>query len=192
MDVTEVKVVIVGQTNVGKTCIVRQATAGTFGEDTAPTLGASYVSKLAKVNDEEIRLQIWDTAGQERYRGMTPMYYRGAQIAVLVFAIDDQDSFEAVDVWLSSLQENADPEIITFLVGNKCDLEDRKVTIADAQEKSSKIKAHYFDVSAKTGEGVDELFAAIPRLFIEKAVPVKEVSTVKLEDKPTKQKKSCC
>jgi small GTP-binding protein len=75
-DPSELKLVIVGNTSVGKTCIVKTAPTGVFGEDSVPTLGASYVSKFVTVGSTEVRLQIWDTPGQERYRGMTPMYFR--------------------------------------------------------------------------------------------------------------------
>lgn len=166
----ELKIVLIGNTNVGKTCVVKKATSGVFTEDTVATLGASYVSKLVTVNKTEVRLQIWDTAGQERYRGMTPMYYRGAHIALIVYSITDDKSFEGIDGWLESLQENASPDITLFLVGNKCDMENDRVVETDAgQAKADQIGAHFAEVSAKNGYGIDDLFLDIPRVFLERS-----------------------
>lgn len=168
----ELKIVLVGHTNVGKTCIVRQATTGVFSEDSAPTLGASYVSKLTNVNGTDVRLQIWDTAGQERYKGMTPMYYRGAQTALIVYSVTDSESFDSVDGWLSSLRENAEPNITLFLLANKCDCEgERTVSREQGQEKAKQMGAHFYEVSAKTGDGIDDVFKDIPKFFLESQSP---------------------
>ena len=190
----ELKIVLVGHANVGKTCIVKRATTQTFSEDTAPTLGASYVSKLVPVNGTDIRLQIWDTAGQERYRGMTPMYYRGAQVALIVYSIHDSESFDAVDGWLNSLNENSDGDRILFLIGNKCDLEyDRVVTTELAQTKSKSIKAHFYEVSAKTGQGIEELFNDIPKYFLEKQKPTEQIPVININSNTnSSKKKNCC
>lgn len=191
----ELKIVLVGHTNVGKTCIVRQATTGVFSEDSAPTLGASYVSKLANVNGTEVRLQIWDTAGQERYKGMTPMYYRGAQTALIVYSVTDSESFESVDGWLNSLRENAEPDITLFLLANKCDCDsDRTVTTEQGQEKARSMGAHFYEVSAKTGQNIEDVFTDIPKYFLENQSPDtldKGSGGVSL-DRPTAQKKKGC
>ena len=190
----ELKIVLIGNTNVGKTCVVKKATSGVFTEDTVATLGASYVSKLVNVNKTEVRLQIWDTAGQERYRGMTPMYYRGAHIALIVYSISDEKSFEGIDGWLESLQENAAPYIILFLVGKKCDIEDeRAIQTETGQKKADAIGAHFYEVSAKTGYGIDDLFCDIPRVYLEKNSSISakdpENETVTIEKKPKTHKK---
>jgi len=195
-DTRELKLVLVGQTSVGKTCIVKKTTTGSFSEDSVPTLGASYVSKLVTIGSVDVRLQIWDTAGQEKYRGMTPMYYRGAQVALLVYCINDKSSFEGIDGWLTSLRDNADPDIILFLVGNKCDLElSRAVTTEEGQNKADLINAHFHEVSAKSGQGIEDLFAEIPKLFLEKQQPNEPVNQngLKLEAGDKRgDKKSCC
>lgn len=190
--------VLVGHTSVGKTCVVRKATTGSFTEDSVPTLGASYVSKLVSVGSTDVRLQIWDTAGQERYKGMTPMYYRGAHVALLVYSVTEQESFDAIDSWLQSLQDSADPNIILFLIGNKCDLENERVIDTETgREKASKINANFYEVSAKTGNGIDELFQDIPKIYLE----AEEGSSKKKggsngvdigSGSPGSEKKSCC
>jgi small GTP-binding protein len=197
-DPSELKLVIVGNTSVGKTCIVKMATTGVFGDDSVPTLGASYVSKVVTVGSAEVRLQIWDTAGQERYRGMTPMYFRGAHVALIVYAITDQEGFDGVDSWISSLRNNADPNIIMFLVGNKSDMDvDRVIPTEKGEEKAKEINAMFFEVSAKTGDRIDELFTAIASSFVEKVKvedEPKEAETVQLvpAGKDKKEKKGCC
>jgi Ras-related protein Rab-5C len=192
VETREMKLVLVGNTSVGKTCIAKMATNGTFADDSVATLGASYVSKLVRIDNMEVRLQIWDTAGQERYRGMTPMYFRGAHEAVIAYSITDQESFDGIDSWVASLRENADSEIILFLVGNKCDLEEQRVISTDmGQNKAKDLDAIFYEVSAKTGDRVEDLFTDLAKIFLEKRKPAParaEPESVQLT-KPTKSKK---
>jgi small GTP-binding protein len=195
-EVCELKLVVVGNASVGKTCIAKVATSGEFPEESVATLGASYVSKLVTVSGHDIRLQIWDTAGQERYRGMTPMYFRSANVAMVCYAINEQETFDAVDGWVMSLKENAPPDILFFLVGNKCDLEThRQVRMEAAQQKAKAIGATFYEVSAKTGDRVEELFIEMAKTFLEARrdpAPDKSSGTsVELQGK-LKEKKPCC
>jgi small GTP-binding protein len=169
MDLTELKLVLVGNTNVGKTSIVRTAITGSFTDDTTSTLGASDSTKSVQVGTRTVRLQIWDTAGHEKYRGMTPMYYHNAQIALVVYSVAERETFNAVDSWLKSLKDNAEPNIHVFIVGNKTDLGDaRCVSTDEGAAKADECGAEFSEVSAKTGFGVGDLFAAIPRLWLER------------------------
>lgn len=196
MDATDLKVVFVGNTNVGKTCVVKMATTGTFGDDTVATLGASYVSKMVTVDKTDARLQIWDTAGQERYRGMTPMYFRGANVAIVMYSITDQESFDSIDSWVESLKENAEPNVVIFLIGNKCDLEDeRRVSLEDGQHKADEIRATFMEVSAKTGYQIDTLFLEATKAYLEKnpGMIVTDISTtVPLRGRESAKKGQCC
>jgi small GTP-binding protein len=161
-EVGEIKVVLIGATSVGKTCIVKRGTTGSFDTSTMPTLGASYTSKLVAVGDSMIRLLIWDTAGQERYRGITPMYYRNATAVIIVYSITERDSFNEIDVWVRSVKDNIPGDVLFFLVGNKSDLEDsRQVSVDEGQEKATAISAAFSETSAKDGSGVDELFVMV-------------------------------
>lgn len=191
----EIKIVLVGNTSVGKTCIVKQETTKTFSENTVSTLGASFVSEVKTINDFEVRLQIWDTAGQERYRGMTPMYYRNAQAAIVCYAVDDLTSFEGVDSWVDSIKNNAEPDTIIFLVANKIDLPNRQISDQDGKQRAESINASYYEVSAKTGRGVEELFTDIPRIYLEKyGGSVQEAkSTVQIDEQSSNNNnKKCC
>ena len=193
----ELKLVLIGNANVGKTCVVKKATTSSFTEDSVPTLGASYVSKLVTCGKTDVRLQIWDTAGQERYRGMTPMYFRGAHAAIIMYSLTDSDSFASIDTWVGSLRDNADPNIIMFLVGNKQDLaaEARVVTTASGEAKAAEIKAEFAEVSAKTGYGVDDLFMNITRKYVEQTPDIEPVEDQTVDLRKAKQKKDgkkCC
>jgi Ras-related protein Rab-5C len=192
----EMKLVLVGNTSVGKTCIAKMATTGEFGEDSAPTLGASYMSKVVHVDNVEVRLQIWDTAGQERYRGMTPMYFRGAHAAIVTYSVVNAESFEGVDSWISDLRDNADPDILIFIVGNKCDLDDERViATSNGEEKAASIRATYYEVSAKTGDRVEDLFIHVAKSYIERtkeSEQVKPPDTLQLTTPKGSAKKGCC
>jgi Ras-related protein Rab-5C len=196
VETREMKLVLVGNTSVGKTCIAKMATTRTFAEDSVPTLGASYVSKLVRIENTEVRLQIWDTAGQERYRGMTPMYFRGAHEAIVSYSITDQESLDGIDSWITSLRENADPEIILFLVGNKCDLEEQRVVATDTgQAKAAEISAVFYEVSAKTGDRIEDLFLDLAKIFLERRKTgdqPKRPESLQLTKTPREQKKKCC
>jgi Ras-related protein Rab-5C len=192
----EMKLVLVGNTCVGKTCVAKVATTGTFSEDSTPTLGASYVSKLVRLDDVEVRLQIWDTAGQERYRGMTPMYFRGAHSAILAYSIIDEDSFKSIDSWVTSLRENADATVQLFLVGNKVDLEEQRVVSTQAGEtKAGQLSATFFEVSAKTGDRVEDLFIAIAKKYLEGVKgkdPASPPAGLRLVPTTEKKQSGCC
>lgn len=192
----EIKVVLVGNTNVGKTCMCNYAITGIWDGTASPTLGASFLSKTISFQGKEVHIQIWDTAGQEKYRGMTPMYYRGAQVALIVFSLADHKSFEDVEVWMRSLREYADPNIALVLIGSKCDLEDsREVLTEHAMAKASELGARYFETSAKTGQGINDVFDEIPDTVINQKQLVTQATgqsdTVKLS-KNSKGKKKCC
>jgi Ras-related protein Rab-5C len=193
---TDIKIVLIGATGVGKTCVVKRATTGVFEGGTMPTLGASYTSKVVSVNAETARLLIWDTAGQERYRGITHMYYRNAVAAILVYGINELESFKQIDSWLQSLQDNTPPGVLLFLVGNKSDLDDaRQVSIQDAQDKATAIGAEFSEVSAKTGLGIEELFVCIASKSLEKATPAQPATgptTIDVGQASPDAQKGCC
>jgi small GTP-binding protein len=134
----------------------------------APTLGASYTSKTVNFGESEVRLQIWDTAGQERFRTLTPMYFRGAAAALIVYAVNDRASFEDLDGWLEIFTEHTENAAV-ILVGNKADLDDeRDISTQEGAEKAITISAGFTEVSAKSGLGIEELFTMIPEVYLGK------------------------
>ena len=182
MEDCELKIVLLGQSSVGKTCIVGYLVAQKFDENFSPTLGASYATKTMEVDGKQVALQIWDTAGQERFRVLTPMYYRGAQAAILVYSIIDEDSFNAIDYWSNSLNENVGSSIKLFLVGNKSDLEESRVISEEkGQEKADSIGAKFFETSAKLGSGINDLFFTIAKTCLETTNPATTTPTTSVD-----------
>lgn len=157
------KVVLVGDTQVGKTCLVSRLTTGVFRGSSAATVGAAFQDHCISTDRGTVSMQIWDTAGQEKYRSLAPMYYRNAHAAVLVFDITNTPSYEALEQWASEISEKSSGDIRMFIVGNKCDLtEQRKITEEDAREFTFKCGAvEYIETSAVTGVGVLDLFKMI-------------------------------
>jgi small GTP-binding protein len=158
----ELKVVLIGSSSVGKTRILTRATTGSFEEATMSTIGATYTSKLVQFHDRTIRLQLWDTAGRERHRVLTPMYFRDAAAAIVVYSVTSKQSFGDVDSWVETFVEHTGSRAI-FLVGNKIDLDEkREVSMSDGRGKAVMMTAFFAEVSAKTGEGIEQLFAMVP------------------------------
>ena len=190
----EIKCVFLGDSGVGKSCILNVYINGSEG-DNMPTIGAAYFSKKVKIDSNDVELMIWDTAGQEMYRGLAPMYYRNARIAFITFDISNKKTFDAVSYWAEELRLNANEEIIMCIVGNKCDLEDkRQVTFETAQETASSLGATYFETSAKTGTGVERLFQQSVSLAIKTRNSVNQ--SVPDQPQPVainqNEKKKCC
>lgn len=200
MEESEVKVVLLGQSAVGKTCIVSYLIQGHADETASPTLGASYASKTLEINGQKVSLQIWDTAGQERFRVLAPMYYRGAQAAILVYSIIDESTFSEIDYWASSLKENAGNSVTLYLVGNKSDLEaDRAVPEEQGRSKAEKIGAQFFETSAMNGSGIDDLFTTLAKKCVEATQSntsasdkSKNSGTVDVSKNSSKKGKGCC
>lgn len=130
------KMILVGDSGVGKTNILTRYTKDIFSFDSKTTLGVELGSKIFKINDHSIKLQIWDTAGQERYKSITCAYYKGAKGAIIVFDVARRDTFNNVDKWHEDILKCGDKDICIILVGNKCDLESRFVTTEEAKEKA--------------------------------------------------------
>eukprot|EP00042_Codosiga_hollandica_P027307 m.134715 g.134715 ORF g.134715 m.134715 type:complete len:168 (+) comp52446_c0_seq4:1185-1688(+) len=121
-DIFHFKVVLLGASSAGKTCICSRFVNDNFLEAQTATVGALFSTKNIFLDNEEVKLEIWDTAGQERFSALTPMYYRGAQAAVVVYDITKRDSFDRVKTWVKELETNAGGDIVIAIVGNKADL----------------------------------------------------------------------
>ena len=155
-----VKLCIIGDSGVGKTCISSRLVDGTFKPDEKSTIGASCVT----TNIENSKIVIWDTAGQEKYRSMVGMYYRGASGAIIVYDITSKATFSDLDAWHADLMKTATDEIVLCIVGNKSDLESsRQVSYEEGKEFADKKKAMFFEVSAMNGKNVTELFTEMTR-----------------------------
>ena len=154
-----VKVVLVGDSGVGKTNIMSKYLKNQFREDSKATVGVEFGSKQFTVENHQIKAQIWDTAGQERYKAITSAYYKGAKGAFVVYDITRKNTFETVNKWVSDISAAADKKITLILIGNKNDLEDqRQVTKEMGEEKAKELGLAFMETSACSGENLDKAF----------------------------------
>jgi len=156
------KLVFLGNTSVGKSCIVSRFVHNEFCQFQEPTIGAAFSTNIVDLGNREISFEIWDTAGQERYRSLAPMYYRGSSAAIIVYDITNKDSFIGAKTWVKEIQRRGPSKCIIYIVGNKLDLGDvRTVEIEEVQNYAQSIGISYMEVSAKTGEHVKDMFINI-------------------------------
>jgi len=175
----EVKVVLLGDTGVGKSSLVLRFVTHNFRPFSESTIGASFMSKMISVDGKNIKYQIWDTAGQEKYRSLAPMYYRGAAAAIIVYDITSMTSFQKCKTWVKELQSYGPPEIVLVIVGNKLDLEDqREVEVEVAKRYADEIEALFIETSAKEDTNVSKAFVQISG----KLKPEKEVGPIDTEN----------
>ena len=166
MNATIIKVVLLGDSGVGKTSIVQRFIYSSYKDENPPTIGASFMSKLMTIpeNDTNIKFQIWDTAGQEKYISLASMYYKDAQAAIIVYDITSKKSFEAVKFWINELKTNADPKIVIAIAGNKADLLDKEeVDLATGMKLSKSLDAVFKQTSAKENIGIEDLFLELAK-----------------------------
>ena len=154
---TNIKVVVIGDTAVGKTSISARFVKDEFHEFSESTIGAAFLTKT--INDT--KFEIWDTAGQERYRSLTPMYYRGAGASLIVFDITDKNSFDNAKSWIKEIQEKARENCIIILVGNKCDLDNRVISYDIANQYAEDNGIFYIETSAKNNINIENVFEII-------------------------------
>jgi small GTP-binding protein len=169
-EIATYKIVVVGASGVGKTAIVQRLVDNTFAEDCQATVGVEFKTHAVSTDGKLIKLNIWDTAGQERFRSVSKAYFRNAVGAILVFAIDDHTSFEALDSWLTDLNLLAAQNAVVLLVGNKSDQTERMVTSDEAQNYAARQHMTFLETSAKDGTGIEEAFVRLAKAIHEKVL----------------------
>ena len=153
------KIVIIGDSGVGKTNLISRYLKNDFKPETKATIGVEFNDKKYEYKNKKIKIQIWDTAGQERYRSLTSMYYKGAKGAILVYDITSKNSFENIDKWLIEMKKTADENIKIILIGNKCDLIDkREVKEDDGKIKAKDLNVPFMETSALNCINVEKAF----------------------------------
>ena len=162
------KIILIGNIGVGKSCLSLKATKGIFLEEYISTIGFEFYCFNVKVDEKIIKLQIWDTCGQEAYRSLIKNFYRNASLAIIVYSVEDSQSFIDIDIWLKQVKTYGTSSCKIFLIGNKIDTNDRKVST----EQGIKCKNDFFfdcfmETSAKDGINTKELFVNCASILYE-------------------------
>lgn len=195
------KVVIVGDSSVGKTNLVKRFMNNTFIKDSKATVGVEFMSKTFIVNKKVFKVELWDTAGQERYKAITAAYYKGAKGAMIVYDVTSKSTFDNVDKWCNELRMKGSNNINIIMIGNKTDLKDNIVINSDmSQEKGKFLQIPVMETSALDSSNVKEAFyLLIQEMYLSfinkennnaKSDSIEE--GVSLDAQKKEDKKGCC
>ena len=165
-----IKILTLGDTLVGKSSIVLRFSDNRFDDNQLATIGIDYKTKYIKVKDASVKVLLWDTAGQEKFRNIARQYYKGANGVLLIYDVCDRKSYERIGFWMDELKQNNEIEqLYIILVGNKIDLEEKRVVTREEAEKYAEDNnINYLEVSAKTGEGILDLFNEVTKGTMDK------------------------
>ena len=200
-----IKITLLGNPGVGKTCIISKYIDDTFEENEESTIGANFMEKIIKRGDKEVLLNIWDTAGQEKFHSLGKHFYKDSYIVCFVYDITNQESLDSLKArWYPDLQKYGEKYTVLAVVGNKSDLyeEDNLADEAQAKEFAKEINATFFLTSAKSGDGIEKLFNTLADQYLspEFAPKAKEMikkrghsfSVKSNNNKNVEEKKKCC
>ena len=190
------KIMVLGESKVGKTSLIRRYTKNVFGGVYLTTVGMDFQDKIIDIEDKKVRLQIWDTAGQERFRNVTKSYFQSSYGFLLVYDITDKESLEKTNFWMGQIKLNGPERAKSILIGNKCDLiNERQVSIGEGKKYAERYDIKFFETSAKDETNVnDSFFYLANEIYQNDILKGKEEKKLKLENatKNQKVKKKCC
>ena len=195
------KVLLLGNSNVGKSSLFLRFVDDVWNDTFVPTIGVDFKIKTLEIDSKKVKMQIWDTAGQERFKNIISSYYRGAHGILLLYDVTDKESFKNISNWLIEIEKNASKNILRILIGNKCDLEDKRViTHAQGKEFADTYGLKFIETSAKKNLNVSEAFETLGRELmnagaekkIEKQKENKKISVAKAQDLTTQNRTGCC
>lgn len=179
------KLVILGDSGVGKTCLLLKFRDNTFlSGNFISTVGIDYRNKVVDIDGTKVKLQIWDTAGQERFRSVTHAYYRDAHALLLLYDVTNKSSFENIRAWLGEIKEYAQDDVVIMLLGNKtdCKASERVIRKEDGEKLAKEYNVAFMETSAKTGLNVDLAFTAIARELLSRNSGETDKSSFKVQD----------
>ena len=190
------KVLLLGDSSVGKTCFLLRYCDKSFQDVHLSTIGLDYrLKSMTLKNNKNIKLQIWDTAGQDRFRAITKNYYKGANGIILIYDVTNMQTYENVKNWISQIKEEASPNVIIYLVGNKIDFPDeqRLIKAEDGQKIADEFNLPFKEASAKDGTNVNEIFQELLEEIDEKYAKIEVPKGERKNQLFTgKKKKSWC
>eukprot|EP00624_Nannochloropsis_granulata_P005896 evm.model.NODE_41967_length_32096_cov_22.644348.2 len=204
------KLVLIGDTGVGKSCLLLRFADDAFTDSYISTIGVDFRFRTVKIDKKTFKLQIWDTAGQERFRTITSAYYRGADGIIMVYDVTNEESFEHIQDWLNEVNRYASEGTCKLLVGNKSDREDKVVSTERAKKFADELGIPFLETSAKNASNVEEAFLTMAQELIRlreakgaavagaggAAASGKGVGTVSVSSKNMEEKKAgaknCC
>ena len=194
------KYLIIGNSGVGKSCLLIRFTDDKFEEGYVTTIGVDFKIKTLEIEGKSVKLQIWDTAGQERFRNIVSTYYKGGHGIMMVYDITDLESFRYLDSWLKEIEKNASKNVYKILVGNKNDMEkERKVSFEKGMEFANLHGMKFFETSAKENKNVEEAFKEMTKDIINSLKKVNEKTNSnsnfvieKKKGKDLNKKRGCC
>ena len=194
------KVLLLGNSNVGKSSLFLRFVDDIWNDTFVPTIGVDFKIKTFNIDEKKIKMQIWDTAGQERFKNIIASYYRGAHGILLIYDVTDKESFKNLSNWLIEIEKNASKNVLKVLIGNKTDLEDKRViTYSQGKEFADSYGLKYIETSAKKNMNVNEAFETLGRELMQASDDKKigkskdkKISVTKAEDLNQEQKKGCC
>ena len=192
------KILTLGESGVGKTCILRRFVENKFSKNHLATIGIDFKTKTISIKGYEVKLKIWDTAGQERFRNITNQYYKGADGIVLVYDLTNKETMLKIKDWMNQIQQNTtSSEIALVLVANKVDL-NRVITNDESLSLSQQLKIKSFETSALSGDGIDDIFQYLTMEIINKKKLDDSINgngmvlDKNFKQKKEKDKKDCC
>ncbi|KAH0786928.1 ras-related protein Rab-13 [Histomonas meleagridis] len=187
------KLLIVGESGVGKTCMLLQFADNSFEENFLSTIGVDFKVKEISVDGKKVKLQIWDSAGQESFKNITTSYYRNSSGLIIVYDITDHESFKKISDWVEEVRQFV-PNAPLILVGNKCDMEEKRQVFPDeGRELAKNLKMEFIETSAKTAYNIEEAFKVIAKqLIAESASQTQPSNTRHIDLKATSKKKNKC
>lgn len=193
MSTPKFKVVLLGDSTVGKSCLLLRFVNNTVALSHFSTIGVDVRNKTINTEFGEATLQIWDTAGQERFRGLSPSYLRNAEAVLLLYDITSSESFEHVSGWMETINKYTPSNLATILVGNKSDCEkERVISYEEGQALAEKFNILFKETSAMKGTGVNEVFTSLTCEIFKKGGAVPSSQGVKLEDAKTEERSGGC